>query len=759
VSTLLAKTSGLSLKDHTQHVVDQARDWLDAFPFLEEKYAAQTGEALRPQLLHAAEVHDQGKRHPTWQTACRKDAEEDGGRHLLKANLRHELASLDWAAKHGESLTFPEKAAIAAHHGKLAYRHEHRWHEDAGGQFEPYWNEFYRQVHQWTFDAPDDLTEKALNERFRIAGIRALLQLADTRASIQEKETQNWVPDPEELQFSYTFPYDSPRGVQEAVQEVWDEPAAILRAPTGSGKTDASLLWARHQIDAGRADRCVIAMPTRFTSNSLSIDVDENVSETGLYHSSAWYARYKKDGQEVSPEQRHRAQEMHRMARLLATPVTVCTIDHLCIALTGTREDHHSIFYHLCNSCVVIDEADFYDPFVQANLQLLLRVLRHFDVPILVMSATVPDAATDFYGIDEMAEDTSDLDRTRCTIEDAGNAEIPSEKEEAPFEAEEVLQQIAEAETPTAIVYANTVKRALAYYDWFRERGITPILYHSRFTEPDKKEKEADLIDALGQTAWKEGTANGVAVLTQIGEMSLNISAPVMVSDLCPYDRLAQRAGRLGRFEGMEAGTLYVVTPVKDGTLYPAPYGEYDQDEKAWHPGRPLVETRETLRYGPHSAQDFIDAVDNLYSTPNDVAPSTPRIEQNAERLRQHLQNDWLIVNAQEEDEDEGRTDEWMSRDIPPQETVLTLPPPDRFETYAEYRGFEEEHGVTVPAYQVHQKNRDARPDLPHLEKIDIYVADDQEKADETWCSLAYSSIDGLILDQKREQSMQDRCL
>jgi CRISPR-associated endonuclease/helicase Cas3 len=93
----------------------------------------------------------------------------------------------------------------------------------------------------------------------------------------------------------------------------------ILRAPTGSGKTDASLLWARHQIEKLRADRCVIAMPTRFTSNSLALDVDENVSETGLYHSSAWYARYKDDA-EVGPEEKHKAGEKHRMAKLLATP-------------------------------------------------------------------------------------------------------------------------------------------------------------------------------------------------------------------------------------------------------------------------------------------------------------------------------------------------------------------------------------------------------------------------------------------------------
>ena len=748
MSTTLAKTNGISLEDHTQHVVDEARRWLNAFPFLEAKYRARTGDDLRPQLLKAAEVHDQGKRHPTWQDACRKDAREGGGRHLMKAELRHELASLDFAQKKGIALTLPERVAIAAHHGKLAYRHEHRWKNDGKGAFYAIWEDLYATSNQWTWNPPPDLTEKALDERFRLAAVRTLLQIADVRASIQEKETENWVPDPADLQFDYEFPYDDPRGVQEAVKAGWDRPAMILRAPTGSGKTDASLLWAEHQIRSVRADRCVIAMPTRFTSNSLAIDVSKNVSETGLYHSSAWYARYRDE--EANPEAEHRAREMHRMARLLATPVTVCTIDHLCASLTGTREDHFSTFYHLCNSCVVVDEADFYDPFVQANLNVLLRVLRHFNVPVLVMSATVPDVATSFYGIDTLAEDTSDLVRTRCQIHDAGSADGPSDLSDR-------LHRIAEDERPAAIIYANTVKRALAYYDWFCDNtDVKPILYHSRFTEPDKKKRESTLIEALGQTAWEEERAGGIAILTQIGEMSLNISAPVMISDLCPYDRLAQRAGRLGRFEGMGVGDLYVVEPTRKGTFYPAPYGEYEQGdgtrEGRWITGRALEETRKTLRYDAHSAQDFIDAVDRLYPDETSFAPDDDRIRFNRKRLEQHLKEDWLIVNAQQFDEDAESTEEWRSRDIPPSETVLTCCPA-RFESYAAYRAFEQEHGVSVPAYQIEVGQRIGR--MPP-EKIPFEVDDEDEEA---WYTPVYSKTEGLILDQERARSKQDRCL
>ena len=70
------------------------------------------------------------------------------------------------------------------------------------------------------------------------------------------------------------------------------------------------------------------------------------------------------------------AKKEHELARQLLAPVTVCTIDHLLIALTLTREDHHTIVFNLANSCVVIDEADFYDEFTQANILVLLEALK-----------------------------------------------------------------------------------------------------------------------------------------------------------------------------------------------------------------------------------------------------------------------------------------------------------------------------------------------------------------------------------------------
>lgn len=747
---VLAKTQRdptITLEDHTAHVIEQAKYLLDARPFMEAKYERLTGEDLRDALVRAAEWHDVGKARHEWQNACRKDYKQGTSHHLRDAGFRHELASLWWADHKKARLTFPERAAIAAHHGKLSFRHEHRWLEDGDGDFASLWEDFVDTAYQWDdpLNRPSDPFATALAERYRVAGIRALLQLADTRAS--GEESGGWLPPVEP--FTYDFPYKnddetpSYRGVQEKVQAHWDESAMILRAPTGSGKTDAAMLWAEHQVKKGHADRLVIAMPTRFTSNALAVGVAENVGDTGLYHSSAWYTGYQEDVEQGKIE-RDKAQELHRMARLLVTPVTVSTIDHLLISLTGTREDHHSIFWGLTNACVVIDEADFYDGFVQANILKLLRVLRLFEVPVLIMSATVPESAKTLYGIDHLAEDETGADETRCYIRDGGEAEKPGD-------VTPILEKVLKPDEPAAIIYANTVARALAYYDWFCDRGVEPILYHSRFTEPDKKCIEERLIAALGRKAWdseKEGMPGGVAILTQIGEMSLNISAPFMVSDLCPYDRLAQRAGRLGRFEGMDPGELYVVTPQKNGELYPAPYGEYLLEEREWQSGRPLTETQANMRYGAYSARDFVKAVNDLYPDPE---PPSGRAEQNQKRLHEHLCTDWLIVPAGEgPEEDDTKTDEWRSRDIAPQRVVLTQRP-EHFESYAAYRKFELECGVSCSNWQIEVGVKKGR-----AVQLPFYVDDEEVEQSYSPC---YSPSVGLILDQDRSRPTHDRCL
>jgi CRISPR-associated endonuclease/helicase Cas3 len=676
--TALAKPTGITLADHTRHVRDEMRAVLAARPFLVYKYAVRTGQNLLVLADACARWHDEGKQHPSWQKACQVDFAEytrlgkprnfKAG-NLLRADLRHELDSLVRMRSAKEAGWLPPAAfaAVAAHHGKLSKRHEHRWKKENG--FLRFWKEEFLPLSGELQHTNAESFEQAIARRYEYSGLRALLRLADRRASAREDaDASNRSVVPELKRFQYNFPYKEQRGIQALIPQLWDEPFALLRAPTGAGKTDAALLWARRQVLRGRADRLVWAMPTRFTANSLAISTTESLGHTGLYHSSAWY-----QAQQKAQGQSGWRQELD-YARLLETAATVTTIDQLCLSLTATREDHHATFWNLAHSCVVIDEVDFYDEFTQWNLVVLLRALHNLQVPVLLMSATLPQSAIERYRksgfqpskIFETVEPADE--HPRLNLHRVGLVEFPSD-------VESLLQRAVDGEP--MIIYANTVGRAQAYWDWFNGKAVERVLYHSRYTEPDKMTIETRLKDMLGPDAWKYGKAKGIAILTQIGELSVNISADLMISDLCPTDRLAQRAGRLSRFKDRAdgkselMGELFLAEPyktTKDGErkIYPAPYGHYTKG-KGWEQTAVLEESGHQFIEGEYSARRFVDLVNQLYpAVPN---PETS-VRNNYEELEKLLIENWLIIPRVETETDDEETKEWKSRDIAPQKTV-----------------------------------------------------------------------------------------
>lgn len=766
---LLAKPDGTTLTDHTQHVRDEVAHVLAARPFLVYKYAIRTGQNLLTLADACARWHDEGKQHPRWQRACRLDFEEYqrtgkvAGRHLREARVRHEFDSLVRMSKAPAAAWLPPmaRAAVAAHHGKLGFRHQKRWADDPA--FAPFWQQFLPLSAELQPDRAADF-DQAIARRYAYGGLRAVLRLADHRASAREAHRDpKTAAVPTLGSFRYTFPWPKPTGVQELVPRFWDEPFALLRAPTGAGKTDAALLWARRQVTTGRADRLVWAMPTRFTANALYISTTETLSSTGLYHSSAWFLAQRREQEQRAQGQQTAAwkQEL-AYARLLETPTTVTTIDQLCLALTATREDHHATFWNLAHSCVVIDEADFYDDFTQRNLVVLLRALRLLNVPVLLMSATLPVSALELYARSGLRaakiwEDLTGYDRPRFRLHRAGPTEYP--RDLGPLLARSVQGE-------PLIIYANTVGRAQAYWDWFQQSamGYPVVLYHSRFTEPDKKEVEEKLLAMLGPAAWKAGNPTGVAILTQIGELSVNISADLMIADLCPTDRLAQRAGRLSRFQNRHdgrkevVGELHLVVPQKtdktgEQTFYPAPYGHYRQNQ-GWITSAVLDQADTQLVAGEYSARRLVDLVNELYPK---VAEETTAVWENRTALETAAVANWLLLPKAETEQDDEETHRWKSRDIGPQKVVYANTnflsfdmegDPLVFSGSMAFREWALPHAISIPVYDFLRAQRAGK-----LEEIGIHISQEPEII---WTvkPTYYDSLQGLRFD--KEPSTED---
>ena len=684
---ILAKPSGITLEQHTLDVICEGEALCGDFIF--SKYARLVNKNLKERIKVVCKYHDEGKRVEKWQVACQQDYEDYiqqpyafKGEHLKKVGMRHELFSAVAAQKLKMPLALI--AAISAHHGKLNIANESRWES-------PRLYDIWKELKKLSWQPIP--FEKALALQYEYSALRALLQFADHRASAREEG--EYVPDLKP--FSYKFPHATMRPVQKLIADNWNKDLLLLRAPTGAGKTDASLLWAQLQIEHHRADRLVIAMPTRFTSNALSISVAESLSGTGLYHSSAWFTKFHQDVKDGAIERTY-AKKEHELARLLETPVTVCTIDHLLMALTLTREDHHLITFNLANSCLVIDEADFYDEFTQANILVLLKALKEWQVPVLLMSASLPEATLkDYqsigYDVTEILTDHSDEDRFRFEVKDIIDYSNVNE-----------LEQILELmlSKKCGIIYANTIDKAFEFASWFQNQGFDDIIvYHSRFTEPDKQAKEALLIDALGKEAWRNGRAHGIAIMTQIGEMSINISADIMISDLCPIDRLTQRAGRLCRFNNEQMGELYVVRPHdKEGVIYPAPYGTSPtKGRRTWQACEAYDLTNSFIKCKRYNSKELLTLLNEVYYKGTNFSAIA---NENARHLEVYFMYNWLIGSKERTKEDDTSNQFWKSRNIPPQETVFVCAPENtHFKNWHDFQEDKIVSSIDVPLYLI----------------------------------------------------------
>ena len=776
------KPNGITLRAHTDHVKQFGKSLRKQFPFWAEKYRQLTGNDLDRLCTEAEEYHDYGKWYSeVWRSACAKDvakyhdwlrsigeSTERVDRHLynryqqamkkkgeasapclLKAGVRHEFASLHYLAEKYPDTDEVITAAIAAHHGKLAQNKcfVKRWRldgrkdlkTDAGPYFVYFRN--FRGMSRRASDNED--CHQLVLRRYRFAAIRALLQLADTRASCWEGQgDEGLVP---------LLPFTAPRGfgpdaklrpVQQAAVDAASDWRTILRAPTGSGKTYASLLWAEQQIlsEHPRADRLVIAMPTRFTSNALRKAVIEQMpdvsgagsegedeSQVGLYHSSAFFNLYGEEGDDSFGS---KLVERQKLARYLAMPITVCTVDHLLACLTGTREQHYSTFFFLANSCVVFDETDFYDEFVQANIQKLLEVLDVLKVPTLIMSATVPDSARKLYKVTNPIRETAQpgAERVFKQLQFLGPAHRPEET--AAF-----LNNMLDA--GEGIIYANTVARALAYYEYLQPKveDIPLTIYHSRFTEPDKARIEQELEASLGKSAHESGRARGIVIMTQIGEMSINISSRWMLTDCCPWDRLAQRVGRLARFATTGSDTFYatvaVVEPIdEEGEAYAWPYVEEllrtpEQKRAVYQPviaySTTLQEIGKLCATGSYrlTPENLVQHTNALYAVSAEFNAPT---KENQKAYNKLIKCNWLLTGDERMSDEETQTNTWQSRNIVDQITVLTEVPQGRFYRYGDFQKFALIHGVSCPLYKVKGEFRKQEGDKPAIGVMTVII-------------------------------------
>ncbi len=298
----------------------------------------------------------------------------------------------------------------------------------------------------------------------------------------------------------------------------------IAIAPTGSGKTEASLMWAAQF----RSKKIIFCMPTKVTSNSIYERLCQhyfNPQVCGLSHSGAsTYFTLQESDTLPSCSLLH--------AKAFIPSVMISTVDQ--ILTSGFNSKLWSLKeYALINSTVIFDEIQSYDTFTLALITQTIRKIKDLGGKVMLMSATFPKFLRkhfqDLLKIDKpiVAEELMDRRSNEWRYIDKELKEIRNEIEKYLSQGKKVA------------LVVNDVETAKNEYDYWHKKKYETLCLHSEYTMKDRIEKE----DAL----LKGSEDYQLVIATQVLEVSLDVSFEIMFSECAPIDSLVQRAGRCNR--------------------------------------------------------------------------------------------------------------------------------------------------------------------------------------------------------------------
>jgi CRISPR-associated endonuclease/helicase Cas3 len=577
--------------EHSLNVVHVAQQLCANLPFATEQRAA-----LRTVLTQLAAFHDLGKCASGFQAALRQKG---------SWGHRHEILSTALAARLNPQLETAGLLAIITHHRSIpsvdATEHEKCLpNDELPFDDSPTWQamvmelqanaeglyalleELIRQtglaLSPLSLDRLDTLglpepwlrrryqrSRVTASQRRRASLLRGLLVTADHLASAGSRRVPSvprladFEPDIRRCELGSV----PARPFQEQCGAIDGD--AILRAPTGSGKTFAAALWAMHnQTENGRF---FYVLPHTASINAMYQKLlrwfDGRMELVGmLHHRSAAFLFELLEADD--PWQRtKRARALTDLAHEMYHPIRVCTPHQILrVALRGKGwETGLAEFAH---ACFVFDEVHAFEPLLTGLTLATARWLKQQGARLLFASATLPrfleqlvvnslDIPTDHILVPDPTKraDREVCEKVRHRVEVRGGNLLDG--------LSQIVSEIERSQQTTLIV-SNHVATSQAVWRALRlDHGIAATLLHARFNGRDRARIERDITS---------DNPPRVLVATQAVEVSLDLDYERGYSEPAPADALGQRLGRVNRkgvrppapviiFEQPSAGHLY----------------------------------------------------------------------------------------------------------------------------------------------------------------------------------------------------------
>jgi len=310
----------------------------------------------------------------------------------------------------------------------------------------------------------------------------------------------------------------------------------VLIAPTGSGKTEASLMWLHRQLKESGQGRAFYILPFTASINAMYERLDEkmlgNKEIVGLIHGKlSEYIESRFENEEFSAKNEALKAELKESYRALVPPLKIVTPFQLLKYIFGLKGFEKGIF-EMAGGYFIFDEIHAYDPEVTAQIKVLIEfAVKFLKVNVCLMTATLPsflkkefeEAIGFFSEITANDELYKSLIRHRIKVANGLLSEHIGDIQYRLDSGDKVL------------VVCNSVENAQNVY----KKLVIPskVLLHSKFNGVDRSKKEADL------------RSDNVKLLvgTQAIEVSLDIDYDVVFTEPAPLDALLQRFGRVNR--------------------------------------------------------------------------------------------------------------------------------------------------------------------------------------------------------------------
>ncbi len=471
----------------------------------------------------------------------------------------------------------------------------------------------------------------------------------------------------------------TPRAFQEEVSKKKGG-TTILEAGCGSGKTVAAYLWAASQGEGHRLFFCYPTMGT--ASEGFSGYLHDPEFEALLIHSRAAvdYAILPN-----MPSLGHEESELHsmRMEALETWPVpaVVCTAHTVLGLLENTRRGLYA-WPSILRGMFVFDEVHAYSDRVFSYLLQFLDIFR--GVPVLLMTATLPGSRRS--ALEEVCRNRGPVDFLKGPLEREQAARYTLEDLGSDLEKckERVAESLAKGEKVLWI--CNTVGKVMSLLEWAESKNLPVEPYHSRYRYRDRLLRHRAVLDG-----FRKPERPLLALTTQVAEISLDLSADLLVSEYAPIPAMIQRMGRLNRHEEIPCSTRPAVF------LKPETEKPYEEEElrvsREWichlADGKPKsqaelaqVFVRFTQEKGKDSAPALCGWLDGLWRTETGKAA----IEENGYTIEMLLERDSDKGNPAEcaiPMPIPARRDDWLNW---PRRGRYPIIPEDKI-TYSERRG------------------------------------------------------------------------